>query len=235
VLDYAAAKSLRPRENPARWDGFLSQFLPRQRRQIGHHIALPFAEAPAFIRQLNEQAGLGAKALKFAILAAARTGEVTGAKWSEIDLKKKVWTVPAARMKAHREHRVPLSTSAVDLLQQLESARGRNEHVFGVPKSKKAPSNMSMLAVIKRMGFKGRATTHGFRSTFRDWADENDFPRNVAEAALAHKLGSGVESAYLRTEHFEKRKELMQKWNDFLIPPTVPYDLARKTTRHLQL
>lgn len=235
VLDYAAVKNLRSRENPARLDGYLSKLLPTRRQQVKHHTALPVAEAPAFVRQLNGQAGLGAKALKFAILTAARTAEVTGATWSEVDLKNKVWTVPAERMKGHREHRVPLSTSTVELLQQLEAHKGRNEHIFGVPKSKKAPSNMCMLAVIKRMGFKGRATTHGFRSTFRDWADERDYPRNVAEAALAHKLGSGVESSYLRTEHFEKRKEMMQKWSDYLIAPIASFDFARKSKKNLQL
>jgi integrase len=235
VLDYAAAQSLRSRENPARLDGFLGQLLPRQRRQVEHHKALPFAEAPGFMQKLRDQTGLGSKALKFAILTAARTGEVVGAKWSEIDFKNKVWTVPAARMKAHRRHRVPLSTAAVDLLRDLEESRGRNEYIFGVPKSQKPPSNMAMLAVIKRMDFKERATTHGFRSTFRDWADEKtDFGRTVAEAALAHSLGSDVETAYLRTDHFEKRKELMQSWSDFLIAPKVMFDPARKVTRRIQ-
>jgi integrase len=236
VLDYAAAQGLRSRENPARRDGFLAQLLPRQRRQVEHHNALPFAEAPAFVQKLCDQTGVGPKALKFAILTAARTGEVVGAKWSEIDFKNRVWLVPAARMKVPRRHRVPLSTAAVDLLRELDASRGRNEYIFGVPKSKKPPSNIAMLAGIKRMGFSGRTTTHGFRSTFRDWADEKtEFGRTAAEAALAHSLGSDVETAYLRTDHFEKRKELMQKWSDYLIAPTVTFDASQKTSRRLQL
>jgi integrase len=236
VLDFAAALNLRPRENPARWDGTLSQLLHRQRQAVRHHRALPYADTPAFIQKLSEQGGTAAKALKFAIMTAARTGEVAGAKWSEFDVKNKVWTVPAARMKTHREHRVPLSTAAVDLLRELQRSRRSNEHVFGDPKRKKAMSNMAMLQVIKRMGFKGRATTHGMRSTFRDWAaDKTDFDPSVAEAALSHTAGTKVEAAYLRTDQFERRKELMQKWSDFLVAPTDKFDPAKKTKRNLQL
>jgi integrase len=236
VLDYAAARNLRSRENPAQWDGVLSQVLARQRRTVRHHPALPFGEAPAFVRKLNEQVGLAAKALKFTILTAARTGEVVGAKWSELDLKNMVWSVPAERMKAGREHRVPLATSVVKLLSELEQSRGANEHVFGSPKSKKPMSNMAMLGLIKRMGLKGRVTTHGFRSTFRDWvAVKTDFDPSIAEAALAHASGSKVQKAYLRTDLFERRQELMQTWSNFLIAPRASFDLAKTPNRNLKL
>jgi integrase len=236
VLDFAAALNLRPRDNPARWDGTLSQLLHRQRQAVRHHKALPYADASTFIQKLSEQGGTAAKALKFTILTAARTNEVAGAEWSEFNLKDKLWTVPADRMKTHREHRVPLSNSAVELLNELERSRGKNSHVFGLPRSKKPMSNMAMLAVIKRMGFADRVTTHGFRSTFRDWtAEKTDFDPSIAEAALSHSGGSKVEQAYLRTDQFDKRKELMQKWNDFLIASPTLFDPARKTNRSLQL
>jgi integrase len=237
VLDYAAARKLRSRENPAQWDGVLSELLPRpqQSRRVRHHTALPYSEVRDFMGKLKEQPGIAAKALQFAILTAARTGEVVGARWSEIDLRTKVWIIPAERMKALREHRVPLSSSAVELLCELETGCGSNDHVFGAPRSKKPMSNMAMLAVIKRMGLKGRVTTHGFRSSFRDWcAEKAEVDPSVAEAALAHAAGTKVEQAYLRTDQFEKRKELMQKWNDYLITPASAFDPARKMKKNLQ-
>ncbi len=234
VLDYAAARNLRSRDNPAQWDGVLSELLPRQRQRVQHHAALPYAEVPAFMHELDEQFGLAAKALKFAILTAGRTGEVVGAKWSEFDLTNRVWTVPAERMKTSRQHRVPLSKSALQVLEELGPSRAANENVFGGPK--KPMSNMALLALLNRMGFKGRATTHGFRSSFRDWAeDKTDFSPSVAEAALAHAAGSKVEQAYLRTDQFEKRKELMQKWNDYIIAPTAVYDASKPVRRSLEL
>jgi integrase len=234
VLDFAAARKLRSRENPAQWDGTLSALLPRQRRGVRHHKSLPYAEAPAFVAELNEQPGMAAKALRFAILTGARTGEVAGAKWPEFDLDHKLWVVPAERMKNHREHRVPLSTAALQVLREAEAIRGANEHVFGAAKSKRPMSNMALLAVLKRMGLKGRATSHGFRATFRTWAAEKtDFDPSVAEAALAHVAGSKVEQAYMRSDQFEKRKELMQKWSDYLIAPSVKYDPTKKVRRSL--
>ena len=186
ILDAARAAGHRSGENPARWRGHLDKLLPRRAKLArGHHAAMPYAEVPALMASLRERDGMAARALQFAVLTAARTGEVIGAKWSEIDLDAKVWTVPAARMKTAREHRVPMSAASVELLKPLSENR-TGEFVFPGGEAGKPLSNMAMDMTLRRMRA-GDVTVHGFRSSFRDWAgNETSFAREIAEAALAH-------------------------------------------------
>jgi integrase len=216
VLDFARARGLRSTENPARWRGHLDAVLPRRARlSRGHHKALAFAELPAFIRRLREIDGMAARALEFTILTAARSGETLGARWSEIDLAAAVWTVPANRMKGGREHRVPLSAPAMALLGPLSEAR-IGEFVFPGAKPGRPLSVMAMEMVLRRAGMD--VTVHGFRSAFRDWAGERtSFPRDVAEMALAHKVGNEVELAYRRGDALDKRRRLMEAWGRFCV------------------
>jgi len=215
VLDWAAARGYRKGENPARWRGHLEKLLPARSKvkAVEHHAALPYGELPRFMAALRDQAGNGARALEFAILTAARTGEVIGATWDEIDLDAETWTVPRERMKAKREHRVFLSDSAVAVLKPLKEA-ARSSYVFPGGKDGKPLSNMAMLTTLKRMK-RDDLTTHGFRSTFRDWAAEiTDYPSEVVEMALAHVVTNKVEAAYRRGDLFEKRKGLMRAWEN---------------------
>jgi integrase len=219
VLDYAAARGWRTGDNPARWRGHLSNLLPARSKvaPVEHHAALPWRETGTFMAELRGQKGIGAAALEFAILTAARTGEVIGARWSELDLAEQVWTVPAERMKARREHRVPLTEAAIAVVRRMEPGRPEQGDglVFPGAKRGRGLSDMSLAAVLKRMG-RGEITTHGFRSTFRDWAAEaTDYHREVAEAALAHTLRDKVEAAYRRGDLFEKRRRLMGDWAAF--------------------
>jgi integrase len=220
ILDSAKVRGYRDGENPARWRGHLDKLLPARAkvRQVEHHAALPYAELPAFLASLREQEGIAARALEFAILTAGRTGEVIGARWSEIDLLDKVWTVPAARMKAHREHRVPLSARALAILGEMQAARhgdAGDAYVFPGGKSGKPLSNMAFLMLLRRMG-RGDLTAHGFRATFKTWASERtSFQNEIVETALAHVIGGKVEQAYRRGDLFEKRRRLMQQWAMF--------------------
>jgi integrase len=214
VLDYASARAWRTGDNPARWRGHLSNLLPARTkvRRVEHHAALPWAEVAAFMGMLADQQGNAALALRFAILTAARTGEVLGATWLEIDLQEKVWTIPAERMKAGRAHRVPLSEPAVALLTALP---GREGFLLQGRTKDHGMSNMAMLVLLRRMK-RTDITPHGFRSTFRDWvAETTDYPSEVAEAALAHVVGDKVEAAYRRGDLFEKRRRLMDEWGVF--------------------
>ncbi|WP_317986735.1 tyrosine-type recombinase/integrase [Comamonas odontotermitis] len=214
VLDWATVQGLRAGENPARWRGHLDHLLPAPNKvkRVEHHRALPYAELSAFMQRLKEVSGMGVKALEFAILTAARSGEVRGAVWSEIDFKASAWNVPANRMKAGRPHRVPLSEQAMALLAALPRLDG-TDLIFWAPRGGQL-SDMTLTAVLRRIGVD--ATVHGFRSTFRDWAAERTaYPREIAESALAHVNGDRVESAYLRTDHFERRAKLMQEWAKF--------------------
>lgn len=216
VLTWATVRGYRAGENPARWRGHLSEVLPERGKVKGvkHHAALPPAELAAFMATLRKQEGMAALALEFTILTAGRTSEVLGARWAEMDLTEKVWTVPGERMKGGREHRVPLSSQALALLERVQ-ALGVKGWVFPSPNKRKALSNMAMLALLERMG-RSDLTVHGFRSTFRDWAgDHTTFPREVAEAALAHVIGDKAEQAYRRSDALEKRRKLMQAWADF--------------------
>lgn len=214
VLDAARVQGLREGENPARWKGHLDAVLPRPRKlSRGHHKALPYKDAPQFLKGLRERESLSAKALEFTILTAARTSEALNAKWGEFDLEKKVWTVPAERMKAGRGHRVPLTDSAI---LAMGNPRASTDWVFPGTKRDQSLSNMAMTAVLGRMN-RTDVTVHGFRSTFRDWAGETStHPREVVEAALAHAVGDSTERAYRRGDALEKRRELMADWSAFL-------------------
>lgn len=218
VLDYATALGKREGANPARWRGHLDQVLaqPNKVRAVAHFPAMDWREVPAFMASLSECSGVGAQALAFAILTAARSGEVRGATWSEFDHEQGVWTVPAARMKAAKEHRVPLSAAA---MAQLPESGDPEALVFPSVKDPRRPiSDRTLSAVLKRLGRKD-VTVHGFRSSFRDWAGETtQFPREVIEAALAHRLKDKAEAAYARGDLFQKRRALMQAWADYLIP-----------------
>lgn len=221
VLSYAMQAGYRPEEaNPARWRGGLDKLLPARSKvaRVVHHPALPVGEVGAFFQNLRTAQGMGARALEFAILTAARSGEVRGATWAEIDLQAKTWAVPAEHMKAGKEHRVPLSDAALALLRQVGADGAQpNTLVFPAPRGGML-SDMTLTAVTRRMGT--TAVPHGFRSTFRDWTGERTtFAREVAEAALAHTLDSKVEAAYARGDLFAKRAKLMQAWADFLQRP----------------
>lgn len=214
VLDAARAQGLRSGENPARWKGHLDAILPKPKKlSRGHHAALKYVEAPRFMGDLRARDSLSARALEFTILTAARTSETLNATWAEFDLKGMVWTVPAARMKAGRAHRVPLTQAAIDAIGQ---PIGEGDWVFPGTKGGMPLSNMSMDAVLRRMGHTD-ITVHGFRSTFRDWAGETStHPREVVEAALAHRVGDATEAAYRRGDALEKRRKLMAEWASFL-------------------
>jgi integrase len=220
ILDSAKARGYRDGENPARWRGHLDKVLPARSRvrEVEHLAALPYAELPPFLVNLRARPAVAARALEFLILTAARTGEVIGARWSEIDLLDKTWTVPADRMKARREHRVPLSARAIAILQEMRAARqsdDANAHVFPGPKRGKPLSNMAFLMLLRRMELK-ELTVHGFRATFKTWSSERtSFQNEIAEAALAHIIGDKVEQAYRRGDLFEKRRRLMQQWAAF--------------------
>lgn len=221
VLGYATASRFRHGDNPARWRGHLKTLLGGAPKEVEHHPALPFADAPAFMADLRARHSTSARALEFLILTAARTGEVIGARWSEINLKGKEWTVPAGRMKGGLEQRVPLCGRAVEILKALPY---RGIHVFAHDNGHPM-SNMAMLELLR--GMNPGLTVHGFRSTFRDWAAERtNFPNHVVEKALAHKIPDKVEAAYRRGELFEKRAKLMKQWADFLAkPPVVDADV----------
>jgi integrase len=217
VLDHGKAKGLRTGENPARWAGHLILMLPTvDKLQRGHHAAMPYDQVPAFMARLPNAKGVAARALEFTILTAARSGETREAVWSEFDLDKALWTVPAVRMKGGREHRVPLPSRAVEIIREMR-ARRFGDLVFPGTKRKAPLSDMTMGAVLKRLKV-GEFTTHGFRSSFRDWCGEaTAFPREIAEAALAHIVGDETERAYRRGDALAKRRELMDAWSTFLL------------------
>jgi integrase len=218
VLDAAKAKGFRDGENPARWRGHLDHLLPRPSSLArGHHAAMPYENMPAFIGKLRMRDATSALALELCILTAARSGEILGMRWSEIELDKKVWTVPANRMKAGREHRVPLSRRAVTILKELLTIAS-GEYIFAGQKPGRPLSNMSMEMMLRRMDIKN-ATVHGFRSSFRDWSgNETDFPRELAEMALAHVIGDKAEQAYRRGDALDRRRVLMEAWADYCQP-----------------
>jgi integrase len=228
VLDFAAAMKWRDASNPCRWRGHLDKLLPaptkvKKARNGGttrHQPAMDYNDMPTFMVELRELTSISANALEFSILTACRTSEVLGAQWSEIDAEAAVWTIPASRMKARREHRVPLSDVAMAVLERLPRVEG-NPHCFPGARHGKPLSNMALLQVMRGMGYgvggdRGAAVVHGFRSSFRDWAGEvATFPPNVAEAALAHVIGDKTEAAYARGDLFQKRRKLMQEWADW--------------------
>lgn len=216
ILDWATVSRFRQGDNPARWRGHLENLLadPNRIAPVRNHPALPWREVPAFMVLLRQCRGIAARAAEFTILTAARSGEVRGATWDEVDLDGKLWTIPAERMKAGKEHRVPLSTAAVALLVAMP---GRKGLIFHGRYESAALSDMSLTAVLRRMD-RGDITIHGFRSSFRDWCAEavgNSFSREVCEHALAHSLPDKVEAAYRRGDLLEKRVVLMQAWADY--------------------
>ena len=219
VLDWATVRGYRQGDNPARWKGHLSMLLPKPGKiaTVKHHEALPIDNLPAFMAELRQRAGTGARALELLVLTAARSGEIRGATWSEIDLQAATWTIPAPRMKANKEHTVTLSKPALHLLQSLPRVEGC-DLVF--PGSLNKPlSDMTLSAILRRMGID--AVPHGFRSTFRDWAAERtNYPSHVAEMALAHTIGDKVEAAYRRGELLTKRKNMMAAWAAFCDKPS---------------
>jgi integrase len=218
ILDWAAVRGFRQGENPARWRGHLDMLLPKRSRvtKVRHHSALPYEEIGAFMVRLREQKGVGAQALQFAILTAARTGEVIGTRWEEIDVAAKAWAIPSARMKGGREHRVPLPPAALDMIKTMCETR-QSDYLFPGMRAGQPISNMAMLLVLRRMG-RGDLTVHGFRSSFRDWAAETTaFANEVVEMALAHVVSNKVEAAYRRGDLFEKRRRLMEEWADFCL------------------
>ncbi|WP_460450287.1 tyrosine-type recombinase/integrase [Alsobacter sp. SYSU BS001988] len=220
VLAASTAKGHRFGPNPAQWRHHLDKLLPKRTKlQRGHHAAMPFASIPGLLELLRTNASVSAAALEFTILTAARSGETLGARWSEIDLDAKTWTVPASRMKAAKEHRVPLSERAVEILEAMQTLRtAANGHVFPGRKDGAGLSVMALEMVLRRLKVEN-ATVHGFRSSFRDWAGEaTNFPRDVAEMALAHKVGDEVERAYRRGDALEKRRMLMDSWARFCEP-----------------
>ncbi len=224
ILDFAAAHKWRDQINPARWRGHLDKLLPRPSRvkKVTHHPAMPYEEVPAFMAEVAKNDSVSAKALQFLILTATRTSEVLLAKWEEVDLESAVWTIPAERMKARREHRVPLSDAALDILNSLPRIEG-NLYVFPGARHGKPLSNMALLQLMRKMGFgpkgdRGPYVPHGFRSSFRDWAGEvSSFPRDVAEMALAHVIENKAEAAYRRGDLFAKRRKMMQAWANFVM------------------
>jgi integrase len=225
VLAAATARGLREGQNPAQWKHHLEHQLPKRNKlSRGHHTALPFDDVPAFMARLRMQQGVAAKALEFTILCAARTGEVVGARPEELDRTAGVWIIPRERMKAGREHRVPLTTQAMMIIEDIDNLRQSEEYspfLFGGMEAKKPLSNMAMSQLLKRMGVD--VTVHGFRSTFRDWvAERTNFSNEVAEAALAHTIKNAAEAAYRRGDLLDKRREMMQAWADFVYSKMLP-------------
>lgn len=214
VLNAAKAQGWRSGENPARWSGHLDQLLPKMAKlSRGHHKAMPFEDVPDLIAALQQRDAVAARALEFLILTAGRSGEIREAVWSEVDLEAKVWAIPAARMKASRAHRVPLSNRAVQILIEMRALRGLTDgFIFPGQKTKRPLSNMAFKKLMERLGLT-EITTHGFRSAFRDWAgDQTSYPRDLAETALAHVIGDEAEQAYRRKDALDRRRPMMDDW-----------------------
>jgi len=221
ILDWAEMRDYRSGVNPAAWKGKLDKVFPAKStvRAVKHHAALPYAELPSFFALLSEEDGTGAQALAFTILTVARTTEATCSQWPEVDMTGAVWTAPGERMKGGREHRVPLPAAAMKILRHQHKVTGGTGYIFPGLKPKKPLSNMAMLKVLERMG-RDDLTVHGFRSTFRDYIEEQTaFPGSVAEAALAHVVGDETEAAYRRGDIFDKRKQLMNAWARYCTTP----------------
>jgi len=222
VLDYAKAKGLRDRENPARWDGHLKMMLPAptKLKNVQHHAAMPYQDVPAFMETLGTNKSISSLALQFIILTACRSGEALGATWDEIDLRAKTWTIPAQRMKAGQEHAVPLSDWAIEILKALPKI-DNNPHLFAGNRHQRPISAAAVTQTLSKPTHK-KATVHGFRSSFRDWAGEQtNFPRNDVERCLAHTVGDKVEAAYYRSNILEKRRKIMDTWAGYCSKPAT--------------
>lgn len=213
VLNWSTTSGYRAGDNPARWRGHLDTLLPKPTavRAVAHHPALPFKEIGSFVADLRAMNGSSARALEFLILTACRTSEVLGARWDELDDDSQVWTIPKSRMKAKKEHKVPLSTRAREIVLMMRK-QSTGDYIFEGDKPGRPLSSMALLMMLRRMN-RGDLTAHGFRSTFRDWASERtNYPREVCEMALAHTVGDAVEAAYRRGDLFAKRRKLMLAW-----------------------
>jgi integrase len=241
VLDWATVRGYRTGENPARWRGHLESLLPKPSkakeaaravtRRTEHHAALPYADIAAFMLELRQQKSIAAHALEFAILTAARTGEVLGARWDEIDSANRLWTIPGGRMKAGKEHRVPLSEAAIAIVEKLE-ARRSGDYIFSARDNRPLNSVALLVLLRQRMG-RDDFTVHGMRSTFSDWcAERTAYPAEVREMALAHAVGDKVEAAYRRSDLFEKRRGLMHDWAAFCAQPAPAGDNVRPIRAH---
>jgi integrase len=220
ILDWATARGYRTGENCARWKGHLAKLLPAKTKvaKVHHQPAMPYSEIPNFMVELRKRDGISARALEFCILTAARTGEVIGARWEEIDSEARLWIVPSSRTKSAREHRVPLSDRAIQVLRSIPREHD-NPYVFPGVREGEPLSNMSMLELLKGMNSYGY-TVHGFRATFKTWTSEQTaYPNEVSEAALGHANGDKVEAAYKRTTMLEKRRRLMEAWASFCTRP----------------
>lgn len=236
ILDYAAAHQYRDSMNPARWRGHLDKLLPKPSRvkPVSHHPAMPYSEVPAFMQELAANPCTSSCALRFLILTACRTSEVLQAQWSEIDSRNGVWTIPACRMKAGREHRVPLVPEALAILESVPRIEG-NPYIFAGAKKGRPLSNLALLQLMRGMGYgvngeRGPYVPHGFRSSFRDWSGEvSTFPRDVAEMALAHVIENKVEAAYRRGDLFAKRTRMMQQWAQYLDQKHADAKIVRLT------
>ena len=238
ILDYAAAHKWRDPLNPARWRGHLDKLLPKPAKvkTARHHPAMPYADVPGFMAELAQQESISALALRFLILTATRTNEVLNARWSEVDLDNAVWIIPAERMKAKQEHRVPLSDTALAVLNALPKMAG-NPYVFIGTHRQRPLSNMALLQLMRGLGYgvdgkRGNYVPHGFRSSFRDWTGEvSSFPRDVAEMALAHVIENKAEAAYRRGDLFNKRRLMMQAWCDFATKTEASVTLIHSTRK----
>jgi integrase len=233
VLDWATARGHRRGENPARWRGHLENLLPKKSkvRQVEHHAALAYVDIGAFVAKLRQQEGVAARALEFAILTVARTAEALGARWDELDLAEKTWTLPAGRMKTGVEHRVPISERALEILEEMQVIR-QGDLVFPGARRGRPLSHAAMLRVLAAM--ECRTTVHGFRSSFSTWASEiTGFPPEVIEGALAHAVGNTVARAYRRGDLFDKRRLLMGAWAQYCATPVTGADVVPlATARH---
>lgn len=236
ILDWCSARKYRDASNPARWRGHLDHLLaaPTKVKRVEHHPAMPWSALPSFMMELRSNPSISSKALQLLILTACRTSEVIGAQWSEVDIESAVWTIPAGRMKADREHRVPLTEPMLDILKALPRIEG-NPFVFPGARAGRPLSNMALLQLMRGLGHgvngaKSAAVPHGFRSSFRDWCGEvSSYPREVAEAALAHVNGDKTEAAYARGDLFTKRRKLMTDWSSFCTrPPATVIDLSTR-------
>jgi integrase len=229
VLAWAAVRTYRTGDNPARWDGHLDQLLPTGGTigEVVHHKALPYIDVPGFVASLRQRLVLGSLALEFLILTASRTGELVKARWNEIDLEAKIWTRPASHMKAAVEHAIPLTPRMLEILKSLPREGGDNGLIFGGGGGRPIGKN-ALPKLVTSAGIGG--TVHGFRSSFRDWAAEQTaFPRELIEHALAHAVGNQVEQAYARSKLIEKRRKLMEQWERFIATPAATARSANVT------
>ena len=218
ILDWASVRKYREGENPARLKGHLDKLLPQRSKvqKVKHHPALPYDQIGDFMEKLGGQEGVAARGLEFKILTATRTDEVNGAKWSEVDFNEAIWTIPTERMKGGKEHRVPLTTAVLNILNQMQGMR-TSDYLFPGGKKNRPLSNMAFNQLLKRMGVSNEiAVPHGFRSTFKDWAlERTGYANEVSEMALAHSVGNKVEAAYRRGDLYDKRRRLMDAWADY--------------------